>query len=136
MHLQHPRTSRRTAIQAGTVGLLGLGMEHLAALRAADVTQGAAEQPKARSVIYIFLSGGLAQHAGGLDPEIMEQIRQDYGLDLPLWQQMLKYFSSVVLLDLGYSFYYNQPVTTLILEKLPATLLLVISAQVLSLIHI
>ena len=74
----------------------------------------------------------IAQNAGGLDPEVMEQIRQDYGLDLPLWQQMLKYFSSVVLLDLGYSFYYNQPVTTLILEKLPATLLLVISAQVIS----
>ena len=74
----------------------------------------------------------IAQDAGGLDSEVMEEIRRDYGLDLPLWQQMLKYFSSVVLLDLGYSFYYNQPVTTLILEKLPATLLLVISAQVIS----
>ena len=74
----------------------------------------------------------IAQDAGGLDPEAMAQIRKDYGLDLPLWQQMLKYFSNVALLDLGYSFYYNQPVTTLIVEKLPATLLLVISAQVVS----
>ena len=62
----------------------------------------------------------------------MEQIRKDYGLDLPLWQQMSKYFWGVAQLDLGYSFYYNEPVTKLILEKLPATLLLVISAQVLS----
>ena len=62
----------------------------------------------------------------------MEQIRIDYGLDLPLWQQMAKYFWGVAQLDLGYSFYYNEPVTKLILEKLPATLLLVISAQVLS----
>jgi peptide/nickel transport system permease protein len=38
----------------------------------------------------------------------------------------------VATLDLGYSFYYNQPVTTLILEKLSATLLLVISAQIVS----
>ena len=74
----------------------------------------------------------IAQDAGGLDPEAMAQIRKDYGLDLPLWQQMLKYFSNVALRDLGYSFYYNQPVTTLIVEKLPATLLLVISAQVVS----
>ena len=74
----------------------------------------------------------IAQDAGGLDAELMAQIRQDYGLDLPLWQQMLKYFSSVAMLDLGYSFYYNQPVTTLILEKLSATLLLVISAQIVS----
>ncbi len=76
----------------------------------------------------------IAQDAGGLDAEVMAQIRKDYGLDLPLWQQMLKYFYSVVQLDLGYSFYYNQPVTTLILEKLPATLLLIISAQVVSIL--
>ncbi|MDK2752791.1 MAG: ABC transporter permease [Candidatus Thioglobus sp. MED-G25] len=74
----------------------------------------------------------IAQDAGGLDAEVMEQIRIDYGLDLPLWQQMAKYFWGVAQLDLGYSFYYNEPVTKLILEKLPATLLLVISAQVLS----
>jgi peptide/nickel transport system permease protein len=74
----------------------------------------------------------IAQDAGGLDSEVMAQIRKDYGLDLPLWQQMLKYLYAVVHFDLGYSFYYNQPVTSLILEKLPATLLLIISAQVVS----
>ena len=72
----------------------------------------------------------IAQDAGGLDAEVMAQIRKDYGLDLPLWHQMMKYFFGVARLDLGYSFYYNQPVTTLILEKVPATLLLVISAQI------
>ena len=74
----------------------------------------------------------IAQDAGGLDAEVMAQIRKDYGLDLPLWHQMMKYFLGVARLDLGYSFYYNQPVTTLILEKVPATLLLVISAQIVS----
>ena len=74
----------------------------------------------------------IAQDAGGLDAEVMEQIRKDYGLDLPLWKQMAKYFWGVARLDLGYSFYYNEPVTKLIIEKLPATLLLVISAQVIS----
>ncbi len=74
----------------------------------------------------------IAQNSGGLDPEVMEQIRKDYGLDLPLWQQLLKYLARVVVLDLGHSFYYNQPVTDLIFEKLPATLLLVVSAQIVS----
>ena len=74
----------------------------------------------------------IAQDAGGVDAEVMEQIRKDYGLDLPLWKQMAKYFWGVARLDLGYSFYYNEPVTKLIIEKLPATLLLVISAQVIS----
>ena len=50
--------SRRVAIQAGSIGLLGLGMNHLAPLRALADTPRTA---RAKSVIYIFLSGGLAQ---------------------------------------------------------------------------
>jgi hypothetical protein len=33
----HPRLTRRTAVQAGAIGLLGLGLNHLDGLRAADV---------------------------------------------------------------------------------------------------
>jgi len=59
----HPTFTRRTAIQAGTVGLIGLGLEYLAPLC------GAEEKPHpAKSVIYIFLSGGLAQHES-FDPK-------------------------------------------------------------------
>ena len=54
--LEHPLISRRTAVQAGAIGLLGLGMDHLWGLRA-----GANTSVKARACIYIFLSGGLAQ---------------------------------------------------------------------------
>jgi hypothetical protein len=45
-------------LQAGAVGLLGLGMNHVAGLRALAAN---APTPKARAVIYVFLSGGLAQ---------------------------------------------------------------------------
>src|ERR1700678_1744548 len=62
--LSHPTLSRRTALQAGAVGLLGLGLEHLAPLRAAG---GSVDSP-AKSVIYIFLSGGLSQHES-FDPK-------------------------------------------------------------------
>jgi len=48
--------------------------------------------------------------------------------------QLQSYIGKVLQFDLGYSYFYQQPVTTLILEKLPATLLLVISAQLLALI--
>ena len=55
----HPTLSRRTMIQAGAVGLLGLGMNHLAPLRQAAAA--GQKRTKAKSVIYIFLSGGLGQ---------------------------------------------------------------------------
>lgn len=76
----------------------------------------------------------IAQASGGVDAEVMEQIRRDYGLDQPFIVQLGQYIGKVMHFDLGHSFFYNQPVTTLIFEKLPATLLLVITAQVLALV--
>ncbi len=60
----HPgrRVTRRCAIQAGAVGLLGLGIDHLAALKAIAEPTSPPTGGRAKSVIYIFLSGGLAQH--------------------------------------------------------------------------
>ncbi|HVU90036.1 MAG TPA: DUF1501 domain-containing protein [Pirellulales bacterium] len=66
----HPRFGRRAALQAGAIGLLGVGMNHLAALRSAASVGARAPSaaPRARSVIYIFLSGGLSQHES-FDPK-------------------------------------------------------------------
>jgi hypothetical protein len=71
----HPgRMSRRTAVQAGAVGLLGLGMNHLEALRAASQLRGTA-----RTCIYIFLSGGLSQHDSfDLKPHAPDTIRGEF----------------------------------------------------------
>ena len=74
----------------------------------------------------------IAGDMGGADAEVMAQIRRDYGLDLPFHEQLLAYVGKLARGDLGYSFFFNQPVTELLLERLPATLLLVLSAQVLA----
>lgn len=75
----------------------------------------------------------IAQASGGADADMLAKIRADYGLDQPFIVQLLSYIGGVLTFDLGYSFFYNTPVTTLILEKLPATLLLVFTAQLLAL---
>ena len=74
----------------------------------------------------------IAGDMGGADAEVMAQIRRDYGLDLPFHEQLFSYVARLARGDLGYSFFFNQPVTELLLERLPATLLLVLSAQVLA----
>lgn len=75
---QHPRVSRRVAIEAGAISLLGLGVNHLAPLRAMAAEQGRREAT-AKSVIYIFLSGGLAQHESfDLKPEAPEEVRGEF----------------------------------------------------------
>jgi hypothetical protein len=72
----HPVMTRRTAIQAGSIGLLGLGMNHLEELRAASTSP---KQVPSKSVIYIFLSGGLAQHDSfDLKPEAPGTIRGEF----------------------------------------------------------
>ena len=74
----------------------------------------------------------IAGDMGGADAEVMAKIRSDYGLDRPFHEQLLAYVGKLARGDLGYSFFFNQPVTELLLERLPATLLLVLSAQVLA----
>ncbi|MEO1973453.1 MAG: DUF1501 domain-containing protein, partial [Pirellulaceae bacterium] len=77
-HSQQSRASlnRRVAIQAGAVGIFGFGMNHLAALRAESPSQPTA---KAKSCIFIFLSGGLSQHDSfDLKPNAVDDIRGDF----------------------------------------------------------
>ncbi len=76
----------------------------------------------------------ISQSMGGADQEVLDAIRRDYGLDQPYYVQLGRYIGGILRFDLGYSFFYNQPVTSLILERLPATLLLVIVAQLLALL--
>jgi peptide/nickel transport system permease protein len=55
-------------------------------------------------------------------------LRQKLGLDLPLWQQYWAYMSGIVQGDLGQSLFYQQPVSSLILERFPFTLQLALMA--------
>jgi peptide/nickel transport system permease protein len=70
----------------------------------------------------------VAGQAGHATPEFVAQLRRDFGLDRPLYEQYLIYVARLVSFDLGYSFVYQRPVAELILERLPATLLLMIAA--------
>jgi peptide/nickel transport system permease protein len=69
----------------------------------------------------------------GASPEQVENIRESYGLDEPLIERFADYMEGVFLhFDFGTSiFQNNEPVTEIILDRLPATIFLVIGAVIL-----
>jgi peptide/nickel transport system permease protein len=66
----------------------------------------------------------LAGESGSADPQFIAQLRHQFGLDQPLYMQLWIYVSSVMRGDLGVSHLQQRPVLDLIMERLPATLLL------------
>src|ERR1700754_4385344 len=76
----------------------------------------------------------MAGEAGASDPQFVQQLREKFGLDKPLPEQLAIYVKGVVTLDLGFSFRQQAPVAQLIGERLPATLLLTLSAFAISLL--
>ncbi len=70
----------------------------------------------------------LVAQMGGGDAAMIAQLRQFYGLDASVPVQLGRYLWRLVQLDLGYSAIYAKPVLDVILERLPATLLLMVSA--------
>jgi len=69
-------------IQAGAISLLGLGTNHLSSLRtmaAEERGAGGHVAPNGKSVIYIFLSGGLSQHDSfDMKPDAPQEVRGDF----------------------------------------------------------
>ena len=73
-----------------------------------------------------FMAGELAS------PEQVAELKQQWGLDQPLYIQFAVYLKQLAKGDLGISLYTRKPVIQEIMRRLPATLELTISAVVLS----
>lgn len=75
----------------------------------------------------------LAGEAGAADEVLLQQLRERFGLNEPLLYQLWLYLKGYLTFDLGFSYRQQQPVLTLVLDRLPATLLLTGAAFVISL---
>lgn len=60
----------------------------------------------------------------GGSPAYYAEMRQKYGLDRPLAEQFVRYAWAALSGDFGYSFMYQAPVTTVLRQHAPASLLL------------
>jgi peptide/nickel transport system permease protein len=74
----------------------------------------------------------LAGETGAADSAVVDAMRQRLGLDQPLPIQFLFYLGHIVRLDFGTSPRFNLPVLQLILDRMPATLLLLGSSMIVS----
>jgi len=71
---------------------------------------------------------------GAVSEGEIEQLREEFHLDEPLHVQLWLFIKDAVRGDLGYSYVVKRPVTTLIAERLPATIELALGALILSLV--
>lgn len=74
----------------------------------------------------------LAGESGASDPTYAAELRAKFGLDQPVLHQLWIYLKGIAQFDLGYSYRSRLPVLDLILDRLPATLLLMGCAFVFS----
>lgn len=77
-------------------------------------------------------SDPMSQYANrqGMTAADREQIRRNLGLDQPLPVQYVKWLQLALQGDLGISFFSKQPVTLLIAQRLPMTIVLMVTAEI------
>lgn len=101
---------RRLALSLPTLALILIGLFLLLQLAPGDTVDA------------------LLASMGGGDPAQAARLRTFYGLDATVPVQLGRYLWRLVRLDLGQSAIYGKPVLDVILERLPATLLLMLSS--------
>lgn len=68
------------------------------------------------------------------DPAIEAEMRRYFGLDMPVYEQFLRWLGALVQGDFGTSMRTGQPVLEEIMQRLPSTLLLAVSALLVSIL--
>lgn len=74
------------------------------------------------------LADVIAGESGSATPEYMQELRQQFSLDLPASTIFFNYVRSLMQLDLGYSFRHSMPVAELIAERVGPTLVLMLAS--------
>ena len=86
--------------------------------------------------LFKYFGGDAAEILGGLNatPEQVAAIRQQLGLDQPVWFQLAIYLKGVVTFDWGRSWATNEAVSNLFASRLPATLTVMLPILILDLL--
>jgi peptide/nickel transport system permease protein len=82
--------------------------------------------------IFFVAPSNVAQTLGGRNatPDRLELIRHRLGLDLPIWEQYLKFLGNALKGDLGFDYYHGVAVTSIIGDAAPKTASLAVGAAI------
>ena len=67
-----------------------------------------------------------------LTPEDIKHMIAQLGLDQPAWKQYIIYIKNFFTGNMGYSFHYGEPVSNIIMERMPCTILLFTTSTLLA----
>ncbi|MEO8281146.1 MAG: ABC transporter permease, partial [Ideonella sp.] len=86
--------------------------------------------------LFKYFGGDPAEILGGLNanPEQIESIRDQLGLNLPVWQQLAIFFKQIVTFEWGKSWATNESVASLFASRLPATLTVMVPILILEVV--
>lgn len=82
----------------------------------------------------VFLFGEEVYGAAIRDPALLNSLTAKYGLDLPVSEQFFVYLRHLARGDLGYSFSYGRPISEIVMERMPLTLIMTVPSTLLSLV--
>ena len=77
--------------------------------------------------------GELAQNPA-VPPEVAASLREKFGMDDPIWERYVKWLTQMLQGNWGFSFVSRVDVDVLILQRLPTTLIVIGSSQILALL--
>lgn len=83
--------------------------------------------------LFFIAPSNVAQSLAGRQatPETIALVKHRLGLDLPIWRQYLNFVENAAHGNLGFDYYHQVPVTTIIWQALPVTVSLALGAAVL-----
>lgn len=67
-------------------------------------------------------------------PEMIKALQQKYGLDKPIYAQLISYMKNIARGDLGTSILHNQPVSKMIMDRMGPTILLALTGAILAVV--
>ena len=76
----------------------------------------------------------LGEDVYDVSPEIIEELRAEYGLDKPLYAQFTLYLLRLLNGDFGYSFSFGKPILEILSVRIPLTLLLTVPSTLIGVV--